>query len=255
MKVLCVFLLGLLVPLAQAQDKLVTWATNPAYPPYDWVNAQGAYDGAAAEVLELVLPAGYKLEPSMVPWKRAQELAKSGKVDLLVNFRKTPERETWLQFSVNPTFSNPVAIFVREDRRISFANWDQLKGLKGGVSLGDTFGNGFDEYLAKNLTVEVAPSVNENFKKLDAGRIDWFVSGVYMGLAWLSQASLHPIVALTPYVSNDSIYLGMSKLSPHLDLLADIDRKLAALKADGTLDRLLARNLKKFYASPAGAFP
>ncbi|MEI8093255.1 MAG: transporter substrate-binding domain-containing protein [Spirochaetales bacterium] len=247
---------AMLVPALMAQEKVITWATNPQYPPYDWVNADGTYDGAAAELVTLLTPKGYTLEPVLVPWKRAQELAKVGKLDLLVNFRITPEREEWLQFSTNPTFPNPVAVFVRDDKKLSLISWDVLKPLTGGVSLGDTFGNGFDAYLKQNLSYSVAPSMIENFKMLDAGRIDWFVSGANMGLAWLSISKLaHPIVALTPYISNDSIHLGMSRLSPHLGVLAEIDKKLAQLKADGTLDRLLQKYQKRFTSAPGTVFP
>ncbi len=238
-----------------AQDTVVTWATNPQYPPYDWATDEGAYDGACVELLSLLVPQGYVFRPVLVPWRRAQEMAKAGQIDLLVNLRVTPERSEWLQFSANPTFYNPISVFMRKDEVIPFRSWDELKPLRGGVSLGDTFGNGFDAYLAANLTVEVVPTLVENFRKLDSGRIDYFVSGHYMGLAWLSSAKISSITALTPPISNDSIHLGFSRLSPHRDLLPEIDRKLAQLKADGTLDRLLAQYLKKFTNSPLSVFP
>lgn len=77
-------------------DKLIKWATNPNYPPYDWLNKNGQYEGAVMDLLELIIPEGYVLEPVNVPWRRAQEMAKNGEIDLLVNFRVTPERSEWL---------------------------------------------------------------------------------------------------------------------------------------------------------------
>ncbi len=206
--------------------------------------------------LRLAAPPGYTFEAVQVPWKRAQELAKIGKIDLLVNLRITPERQEWLKFSGNPTFLNPIAVFMLENRAFPLRSWDLLKPLLGGVSLGDTFGNGFDEYLRANLKVESALSMVENFRKLDAGRIDYFVTGLNTGLAWLAAVPLpHKVVALSPSISNEAIHLGISALSPHGDLLVDLDRRLAQLRSDGQLEKILTRNLEKYTVNPVGFLP
>ena len=90
---------------------------------------------------------------------------------MLVNIRVTPERSKWLDFSNNPTFPNPIVVFMRKDKAVSLKSWDELKPLQGGVTLGDAFGNGFDEYLTKNLKVDVIPNMSGNFAKLNSGRI------------------------------------------------------------------------------------
>ena len=241
--------------LANAQDNVIRWATNPNYPPYDWAIDEQHYAGAASELLKLVAPAGYELREVLVPWVRAQEMARRGEIDLLVNVRITPERSVWLQFSKNPTFYNPIVVFMRRDRTIPLKSWDELKPLRGGVTMGDAFGNGFDEYLKASLSVEAIPNMSGNFRKLNAGRIDYFVSGYYMGMAWLAQAGLQErIVALQPPISKNYIHLGFSRLSPHAHLLPGIDRRLAELNADGTLDRLLKEQLAIFSAQPRAVF-
>ena len=239
----------------RAQDKVLRWATNPSYPPYDWAVDDQHYAGAASELLKLITPAGYVLREVVVPWVRAQDMARRGEIDLLINLRITAERSAWMQFSQNPTFYNPIVVFMRRDRAIPFTSWDELKSLRGGVTIGDAFGNGFDEYLKANLSVEAISNMSGNFRKLDAGRIDYFVSGYYMGLAWLAQAGLgERIVALQPPISQNYIHLGFSRLSPHRHLLPEIDRRLAALNADGTLERLLKEQLALFSARPRAVF-
>lgn len=239
-----------------AQEKIIRWATNPHYPPYDWATDDSAYAGAGPELLAQIIPKGYVLRPVMVPWPRAQEMARRGEIDLLVNLRITPERSKWLQFSNNPTFYNPIVVFMRKDRAIPFKSWDELKPLRGGVTIGDAFGNGFDEYLKQHLAVEAIPNISGNFRKLEAGRIDYFVSGYHMGMAWLSQTGLQErIVALQAPISQNYIHLAFSKLSPHLVLLPEIDRRLAALASDGSLDRLLREQAALFSATPQAVFP
>ena len=38
--------------LANAQDNVIRWATNPNYPPYDWAIDEQHYAGAASELLK-----------------------------------------------------------------------------------------------------------------------------------------------------------------------------------------------------------
>lgn len=251
-----VFLLAVCTAASWAQDKVISWATNPQYPPYDWAVSDSEYGGAAPALLALLAPKGYVFRPVVVPWARAQEMARRGEIDLLVNLRITPERSAWLQFSNNPTFYNPIVVFMRKAEALPLKSWDELKPLRGGVTIGDAFGNGFDEFLKQQLKVDAIPNMSGNFRKLESGRIDYFVSGYYMGMAWLAQAGWQDrIVALTPPISKNYIHLGFSKRSPHLDLLPAIDRKLAQLGADGTLDRLLQEQAAQFAQKPQLAFP
>lgn len=249
-----IFLMLIAAPLC-AQEKVITWATNPQYPPYGWAISDTDYAGACNELLSLITPAGYVFRSVMVPWARAQEMARRGEIDLLINLRITPERSTWLKFSSNPTFFNPIVVFMRKDKAIPFKSWDELKPLRGGVTIGDAFGNGFDEFLKDKLDVDAIPNVGGNFRKLNAGRIDYFVSGYYMGLAWLASAGLGDrITALSPPISSTYIHLGFSRLSPHLGVLPEIDRQLALLGANGTLTRMLDEQLKKFSDTPRPVF-
>jgi len=248
-------ILGALPLKLFADDKVITWATNPNYPPYDWSIDENSYAGACIELLSLIAPKGYVFSPVVVPWVRAQTMAKRGEIDMLVNIRITPERSTWLKFSTNPTFANPIVVFMKKDKQIPFKSWDELKPLHGGITLGDAFGNGFDEYLNEHLDVEAIQNVRGNFLKLNTGRIDYFVSGYYLGMSILSRAGFkQQIVALNPPISNTSIHLGFSKRSRHLDVLPEIDRKLAELAADGTLNRMIDAYLKKYLESSPPVF-
>ncbi|MEI7432057.1 MAG: transporter substrate-binding domain-containing protein [Betaproteobacteria bacterium] len=239
--------LGMMAGQLLAQEKTITWATNSNYPPYDWAKNDSEYAGACVELLSLIAPKGYVFRAVVTPWARAQEMVKRGEIDMLVNIRITPERSKWLDFSNNPTFPNPIVVFMRKDKVLPFKSWDELKPLQGGVTLGDAFGNGFDSYMTNNLKVEVIQNMSGNFAKLNAGRIDYFVSGYYMGMAFLSHAEYRDqITALSPPISKNSIHLGFSKLSPHRDVLPEIDRNLAKLGKDGTLNKILKSHLKKF---------
>ncbi|WP_428561552.1 MAG: substrate-binding periplasmic protein [Solidesulfovibrio sp. DCME] len=225
----------------------IVYSTNPHYPPYDWAVSDAAFDGASIELLTRVVPEGVTLKPLVLPWKRALYLAGQGEIDLLVSLRITPEREQYLDFTNHRAFPNPIVAFVRKDRAFPYHGWDDLRGRLGGVSLGDTFGGGFDEYLRANLRVEQAPSMEENFRKLAAGRIDYCVTSLYVGQAYLARHPLaQAIVALEPPISNQDIHFAMSKRSPCLALLDRISRALAQLDAQGVPEALLHSSLRRY---------
>jgi len=238
-----------------AEERVLVYSTNPQYPPYHWADGNG-FDGASLELLRLVLPPGVTARPVVLPWKRVLERAAAGDIDLVLSLRITPERSQYLKFTTHRAFPNPIVVFARADADWHFSSWDDLKGRPGGISAGDTFGGGFDEYWRAHLQVETADSMVENFRKLDGGRIQWFVTGRYLGQAYLTaHPPGHPIDALSPPVSTGDIHFGFSARSKWLDLLPVIDRRLDELDRAGTLERLLQKYVAGQQAAPTGRFP
>lgn len=224
----------------------LVYSANPSYPPYHWVGADGRLEGASIDLLKMVAPQGLVLKPVVLPWKRALALAEHGDVDLLLSLRNTPERAKFLAFTSARAFPNPIVVFVREDRTFPFDSWSDLKGRRGGISLGDTFGNGFDEYWRAELSIEEAKNMEANFEKLEAGRIDYFVTSKFVGEAYSSSRPLkHGFVQLGKPVSSQDIHFGFSKRSPCADLAEQMDRKLRELDKKGVLEQLLRVHLRR----------
>ena len=221
----------------------LTWATNPAYPPYDWSLHGKRYHGAAEKLIAHLRLPGVDFVPVFVPWKRAQEMAKDGQLDLLVNIRDTPQREIWLDFAQTPAFSNPIVIFMRrEDQLKPGWQWDELIPLHGGQAAGDSFGSPFDEFLKQHLTMQTAPTVVQNFKKLLWRRIDFYVTSLYLGKLWLAKSGNSRYVGvLLPPVSEQAITIAFSKRSRNVKLLAELDARLAELRQKGVLDQIFAQ--------------
>jgi len=227
--------------------KELVYSTNPQYPPYDWGVGNNSFNGAGIELLKMVMPPNLPLKAVVYPWKRSMALAAEGEIDLLVNLRINPDRSKYLNFTTHRAFPNPIVVFVRKDKSFTFDSWDVLKGLRGGISSGDTFGGGFDEYWHKELTIEEAPTMLENYKKLDSGRIDYFVTSRYVGEAQLvANPMKHKIIALNPAVSNMDIHFGFSKRSACEPLIGYVSQKLQELDEQGVLDDLLEKYLKVY---------
>lgn len=235
---------GKATPAGQCRE--IVYAANPSYPPYHWKVNEGVYAGASIELLALVVPPGVTLKPLVLPWKRALEWARQGKVDLLLSLRITPERSEYLKFTTHQAFPNPIVVFVRTDRMFVFNSWADLKGKRGGISLGDTFGNGFDEYLRRELTFEEAPTMENNFVKLDTGRIDYFVTSQYVGKAYAAQnPQRSDITFLAPPISEMGIHFGFSRASPCAALSEQVSRRLRELDRQGVPEQLLKKYLAR----------
>lgn len=217
------------------------YSGNPDYPPYHWCRNNHALTGASVEQLQLILPASVKLQPQLYPWKRVLQNAENGQLDIILPLRINAERARYLRFSQTPAFENPIAVFVRKDRRIDFQSWDSLKPYRGGMSLGDVFGDGFDEYMASSLTIETAPDMASNFKKLELGRIDYFITGRYVGMAYLKKQSITDrIVDLPKPVSVSKIHIGFGRNVP-ASVIDEMDKALKKMVDSGAASALLKK--------------
>ncbi|WP_224983807.1 substrate-binding periplasmic protein [Geomonas agri] len=241
--VLTVLLSPALAGAAPVGCTSLVYSANPQYPPFHWAAGKG-FEGASIELLSLALPKGVTARPVVYPWKRVLYLAEQGGVDLVVSLRKTPEREKFLVFTEHRSFPNPAVVFVRKDRTFPMRSWQDLKGHKGAISLGDSFGEEFDRYRRKELDIKEANTVVENLRRLDAGNVDYFITGKYPGTYYLDRIGNGRIVSLDTPVTSRSIYFAFSRKSPCASLVDEVSRHLEELERDGTADKLLEKYMK-----------
>lgn len=228
----------------------ILYSTNPSYPPYDWAVSDEAFAGASLELMRMAVPESLKLQPVVYPWKRALFLAGKGQIDLLLSLRITPERQQYLEFTRHQAFPNPIVVFARTDHLFRFETWEDLKPLTGGVSQGDTFGGGFDQYMQQALKIENAPTLEENFQKLLTGRIDYFVSGYYLGMTYILAHDLEGKIAVVgDPVSSEGIHFAMSRKSQCKKYLEVINARLDVLGRTGVPERLLEQAMREYVAT------
>ena len=186
----CLALLMTSPCLAQECKKIVISA-DPAYPPLHWYDGT-TLQGASIEITTRILDdLGLPYEVRYVgPWKRVLLNAERGAIDMVVSLKNIPERRDYLEFTSNVAFANPIAVFVPRASNFKYAKWQDLKGKRGGVTLGNKFGNGFDEFMDAQLTTDAAPTPESNFKKMALGRIDYFITGFYTGMAYILEHDL-----------------------------------------------------------------
>lgn len=247
--VACLASLGVTANVWAMNTLTLQYSGNPDYPPYHWCRGGGVLTGASIELLQQVIPDGLRLRPVVYPWKRVLQAAEAGQLDIILPLRINAERARYLRFGKQAAFENPIVVFTRKDSSLRYQSWESLKPYRGGISLGDVFGDGFDEYLASQLSVEPAPNMESNFKKLALGRIDYFITGRYVGMAYLQKENLHQLITDMPTpVSVSKIYLGFGPRVP-ASVIDSTDAALKKMADSGATTALLKKWVTRYATS------
>ncbi len=112
-------------------ETLVVGLSENDYPPFYYVE-EGQYRGAAYDIATaLADQLGYELEFKRFPWARVQKLLSVGKIDMMILYIRSPEREEAAAFTTVPHIRERSALFEEKGRGTSFdGNVTSLKGMK-----------------------------------------------------------------------------------------------------------------------------
>ena len=237
----------------QKECNKIVISADSEYVPLHWYDGK-KLTGASIEIATTMLSALHiRYEVRYVgPFFRVLEAAKTGEVDMVTSLKDTEERRDYLAFTSVPLFSNPIVVFAAKNRNFKYSDWQDLIGKKGGVTQGNKFGNGFDEFLKKRLTVEVEAKTYMNFKKLELGRIDYLITGYYNGLANLiATGDTGTIEVLKPTIAESDNFIALSKNSPCLKYLKSINQQLESMREDGKLKLILEKHIALMRVQPA----
>jgi ABC-type amino acid transport substrate-binding protein len=222
---------------AHAQEnKVIKSASEPDYPPFCIVTKDGQADGFSVELLKATLKA-VNLDVSFytAPWNQIKQELVDGEIQVLPLVGKTPERELIYDFSETYlTFYG--AIFVRTgDSRIKTDK--DLKDMEIAVLKGDNA----EEYVRReNVSdrIVAVESYEDAFNNLSQGKYDAIVAQQRMGTNLIKALKINNVVAVDYRLDKfrQDFTFGVKK--GDTSLLADLDKGLAIVKADGTFGKL-----------------
>lgn len=211
---------------------VVKIANSGVYPPFEFKEGPTLI-GFDVDLSHLVArELGVKPDISVVDFKGLIPALKSGKVDLLISaVTHTPARAEQVAFSES-YYDTAVAIAVREDRT-GLKTKDHLAGLTLGAELGTT---GEREARSVNGVREVKTydTLMLALRDLEIGRIDAIISNL-PPLQYLIHKNFKRVRVTGTY---DAGWVGINVNQDETALLAEINRILAKLKANGELDAL-----------------
>ncbi len=236
----------------QAYGRDLIACGHPAYPPVSWVT-DGELRGLAPTVVrDLFAELGFSVRlVAFGNWKRCLQEVREGRADIVVAAYRTREREQQFTFSAHYLVVDPIVLFVRRDRRFVFNDWEDLRGRTAGLLLGDSFGERFDRFAETALKVERVSTGRQNMRKLVLGRIDFMPIGRDSGRLQSRRLGYDDLVeALPQTLVTEYYHVAVRKGSDLEALLPEIDLRLTALHADGSIARWLWAHAEAYLAEP-----
>lgn len=226
---------------------------NPEYPPYLWRDPQNPQHliGANADLLKhLAKELGVAVEILYTgPWSRAQEEARTGRVDLLAGAFLTLPRLEAMDY-VHPAFYfTPNVVWVHRGAEFPYAGWEDLRGRTGDTLVNNSFGQQFDSFAKDNLTLEGVSSLTQAFQKLLLGRTDYVLYERYPGQALAETLGMQDdLLVLDPPISSEGLYLTLSHNSACNEpwLRGMLAQKMTEAVAAGLPEIWLQRNLQRW---------
>jgi polar amino acid transport system substrate-binding protein len=221
-------------------SQTVRYCDYPVYPPISWSDGKHVRGLAPSVVKKLFGQLGYEVEVVVLGnWKRCLLDAAEGRVDVVLAY-STAQREQSMLFSTVPVLREEVALFVNRQHPVQFEHLQDLAQYRGGLLFGESYGVEFDRMVAQNNNIEWVSDSRQNFGKLIRGRIDFITQERRTGQLYVeSLAGAQDIVALPTALSVDYLRVAVSRRSPLVERMSEIDAQLQRMVDAGDIERLL----------------
>ena len=216
----------------------LTMSTNAAFPPYEMTTDTGAFEGIDVEIAGAIADKlGLELQIDDMDFDAALLAAQQGKSDMVMaGVTVSEERKQVMEFS--DTYASGVqVVIVKEGSEI--ATLDDLaghmigtqRGTTGYIYCSDDFGEDSVTAYDNGLTAVQA---------LNNGQVDCVVIDSAPAKEFV--AANEGLVILDTEYAVEDYAIGMAK--GNTALVEAVNGALAELKADGTIDAILAKYIK-----------
>ena len=233
---------------AAAPAKVYVVGTDAAYAPFEWQDEKAAIVGFDIDIVTAVADkAGIEVKFVNTPWEGIFNNLAQGDRDFLVSaITITEERKQSMDFS-DPYFDAQQLIAVGENSKVT--KFDDLKKLKVGVQTGTTGDEVVTKLQGKTSTnVKRFESTPLALKELEAGGLDAVVADNGVVTNYLANNATTKFKAIADAAFVPEQY-GLVVKKGNTELLAKLNQGLAAIKADGTYDRIYAQ----YFGAPPAA--
>lgn len=198
--------------------------------------------GISLDVITTVLErAGYNVSAEILPWQRAMDGVQSGTYDILGNLFALPELEAHLTFS-DPFYETEIRFLAPRGSEFAYRGLDSLRPYTIAVGAGYIYEGEFD--AAEDLNKTIVTNVVQGVRMVASGRVDLTLDSVDVLIYTLARKTpeLAPqLVILPDRLASQSLHMAIRNSHPMREnILKDFNRVLAEMRADGSLDRLLA---------------
>ena len=243
---LCILLLGFLIlpqnaGASQTCDS-VRISAHPNYPPFHWREKRALTGASIAVSTEIFKRLGLKVTARYQgPWKRVLRTAQTGKLDFIPALKKNDERSQYLTFTETEFAANPVAVFVRKGTFDKVKSLNDFKGKFGSINAGDKHGVEIDNFVSRQQNMQHIHGLSQNFDMLAMARVDYFITGLYVGVDHISAKNLKGKFDIALQIDGPVVHNAFSKQfaeqCPHVILA--FEQELKAFKTQGKVSEAL----------------
>lgn len=230
-------MLGLMWAALTAQADTLRMAGD-AWAPY--ADASLLNGGLATDLINTAFSrAGYSTEYEQVPWARAVHGLTEGRYDILINAWYSDDRTRIGQFSAE-YLTNRLRFIKRKGFDVDYQNLAQLHPHSIAIVRGYAYSPAFDND-AQLKKIPVA-SFSTAIRMLAAGRVELTVEDEYAARYALSRESSevqNSVEFLPTSLAENTLHILVSLKNPeHEKIVSRFDQEIAAMRADGTYDKL-----------------
>ncbi|NKN31904.1 substrate-binding periplasmic protein [Marichromatium bheemlicum] len=230
-----------LVPQTSAATEPPLNVVCDLWPPYQMV-VDGRLDGFSTQVVRRVFErlGVATRETRVYPWKRAIVMLERGAADALFSANYTAERARFSHYPDEPLVETPWVLWAEPSLAATYQGIDELRARRVGVVRGYSYTTEFWDFIKRHQVAEEAESDEQNFRKLQAGRLDFVVAEQGNGQQLVDRLGLSErVVPITAHpIKIDGLYLIFSKAHVSPELVARFSTELSRFKREAEYRRL-----------------
>jgi polar amino acid transport system substrate-binding protein len=239
------------LPSAQAQvcQKLIATG-NPEYSPYLWRDPEdeNRLIGANADLMQILSKEiGIPIEVKyMGPWSRVQELARAGRIDLIAGAFFTSARLDYMDY-FHPAFRGTrTVIWTHPANSFKYRTWSDLRDRKGLTVVNNSFGEEFDAYAKKSLSIATVATLEQALQMLVLARTDYVIYEEDPGLAFAAKLNITTLKTAPVAISTENLFLTFSHKSPCNtgEMRGRIAKAMQSLAKDNVMKALIDTNIQ-----------
>lgn len=224
---------------------------HPDYPPFSWQEGDqivGASIKLATSIFD-ALEIPYKTH-AIGSWKRVQEHAKCGRIDLIAGINKNSPRSEYIDFTL-PYSNDPTSVFVKKGYSFEFNGWDDLIGKKGAALQGGSFGTELDAFIAERLYMVRMFSREASFLRLKEQRSHFVLCGYYPCMIYAKKHGFWDDIEILPkYAIVEKMHMGFCNHSRFLSFLPEINNQIERLRKNGQIQHWINEYMEIYLNKP-----
>lgn len=222
---------------------------NEHWPPYTIFHADGSVTGVDIEILrEMARRLDVDLKIVEAPWVRCLVDMEKGSADILSAALKRPDRENYMYYLEPPYLEYSTKCFyVKRGSRVKIKKYTDIYKYKVGLTRGSAYFPEFDEDERVNKVV--VADTNQLIKMLMAGHLDVFI-GTEEVIEYFIMSNKSYDRSLFEkadfeYNLKTPFYFTISKKSPFMKRVPEMEKILRELKKEGFVQRVRDKYLGK----------